>query len=207
MINNKEQREITRVRLRLLDLFKSFFHGEPDAEKMSRWRGTFHALTKERVNSSFDAGAKDIESCLHRKNLEELQEEYYKLFTDPFTDKGLQTVASFYLSGRSHGKTLVDLRSLLIEAKLERAGDVVETEDSLVVMLDIYARLIEGEDDDEKALKLQSEVLHTYLIPFSSNISQAADDNEFADFYRACCRFLCGYLEMEGELVGAVQQN
>ncbi len=200
-MKDMEEREVKKVRLRLLDLLKSFFVEEPDAEKMSRWRGTFRALVKEQVNPAFDQGAHDILDFLQTKSLEELQEEYYKLFTDPFTDKGLQTTASFYLDGRPQGKSLVDLRSLLMEIGLAKQEGTKETEDSLVVMLDIYSRLIE---EDGFSQKLQEELLQKYLVPFSTKLSQACGENQFADFYRGCCAFLCGYLDMEKELTGSV---
>lgn len=201
-----EEKEIRRIRLRLIDLVKSFFLGEPDAEKMSRWRGTFSALARESVNPVFDQGVRDILDFLQEKNLEELQNEYYKLFTDPFTDKGLCTVASFYLDGRTHDKTLVNLRGFLREQQIIKSDGVVETEDSLTVMLDILTRLIEEEEKQEKGVsqKSQEELLDSYLIPFSEKLKEACEKNQFADFYKACCRFFCGYLELEKGLTGTV---
>jgi TorA maturation chaperone TorD len=203
---NMEEKEIRRVRLRLIDLVKSFFLGEPDAEKMSRWRGTFSALASESVNPMFDQAVRDILSCLQEKNLEELQNEYYKLFTDPFTDKGLCTAASFYLDGRTHDKTLVNLRTFLCEHQIVKSDGVIETEDSVTVMLDILTRLIEEEEKVEKGAsqKAQEELLDIYLLPFSERLKEACEKNEFADFYKVGCRFFCGYLELEKGLTGTV---
>ena len=205
-MSDREDREIKKVRLRLLDLLKSFFYGEPDAEKMSRWRGTFSALTKESVNPIFDKSALDILTYLEENSLETLQKEYYKLFTDPFTDKGLSTSASQYLDGRTHGQTLVKLRSLLTEIGVVKNQNVIETEDSLVVLLDIYHRLIEEEDNliDGATQKHLDELLNTYLLPFSTKLSVESRANEFACFYKACVQFFCGYLAMEKELTGTV---
>ncbi|MDJ0623582.1 MAG: molecular chaperone TorD family protein, partial [Desulfocapsaceae bacterium] len=185
---------------------KSFFQGEPDAEKMSRWRGTFSALARESVNPLFDEGVHDILAYLQKSSLEDLQHEYYKLFTDPFTDMGLPTTASYYLDGRNHDKTLVNLRSFLMEVEIARNEGVTETEDSLTVMLDIMTRLIEREDQQNKEAmqKAQEELLSKYLFPFSAGISEAAENNEFASFYRTCFRFFRGYLELEKGLTGSV---
>lgn len=201
-----EEKEIRRIRLRLIDLVKSFFLGEPDAEKMSRWRGTFSALSRESVNPEFDLAVHDILIFLQEKNLEELQNEYYKLFVDPFTDKGLCTLASFYLDGRTHDKTLVNLRTFLHEQQIIKTDGVVETEDSVTVMLDILTRLIEEEEGQEKRMssKAQEELLDKYLVPFSEKLKEACEKNEFADFYKACCRFFCGYMELEKGLIGTV---
>lgn len=195
------EKEVIKVRLRLVDLVKSFFVSQPDAEKLSRWRGTFNALAAESVSAEFDRRVAAIRSCLQHKSLEELQEEYYKLFTDPFTDKGLQTSASYYLNGRSHGKTLVDIRTLLMEAGIERNAGTVDTEDSLVVMLDIYARLVE-EEGAGGGVHHQEQLLKKFMLPFAERLLESAQANQFADFYTLCCHFFRCYLEMEKELMG-----
>jgi TorA maturation chaperone TorD len=205
MINMEEQ-EIRRIRLRLIDLVKSFFSDEPDAEKISRWRGTFSALSRENVNPMFDQAVHDILMSLKVKNLEELQNEYYKLFTDPFTDKGLCTSASFYLDGRTHGATLINIRTFLRHQQIVKNNGVMETEDSLPVMLDILIRLIEEEEKMEtgNSLKPQEELLDMYLLPFSAKLKKACEENEFADFYKGCCLFFCGCLELEKGLTETV---
>ncbi len=201
----QEEKHIRLARLRLIDLLKSLYMGEPDAVKLSRWRGTFTALMKERVNDQFDAAVRQLAEYLEKKSLEDLQQEYYKLFTDPFTDSGLSTSASQYLDGRSHGKTLVELRDMLGEIELQKNGGVTETEDSLVVMFDIYAHLIEEESvDGGRAIKFQEELLEKYLIPFAGRFSKACEKNQFADFYQACSGLTCSYLDMEKEFRGTV---
>lgn len=103
-------KEVFRVRLRFVDLIKSFFQAEPDAENMSRWRGTFAALAKEQVNPIFDGAVQDICRMLNEKNLIDIQNEYYELFTNPFSKNQINIMASYYLDGRSFGQTLVSLR-------------------------------------------------------------------------------------------------
>jgi len=201
-----QDKEIRKVRLRLIDLIKSFFVGEPDAEKMSRWRGTFSAMMKETVNPLFDQSVRDIHQYLENHSLSELQDEYYNLFVDPFAGKQISTDASFYLDGRSHGKTLVALRTFLAELGIEKMENVIETEDSLVVMLDVMSRLIDEEQNSEAhdALRMQGELLEKYLIPLANSLQEACGKNESAAFYQACCRFFKGYLELEKGLNGAV---
>ena len=201
-----EEKEIRRVRLRLLDLLKSFFQEEPDAERMSRWRGTFSALTRESVNPLFDQGVRDILTYLQERTLEDLQQEHYKLFTDPFTDLGLPIAASYYLDGRTHEKTLVNLRSFLKKIEIARNERVTAPEDSLTVLLDIMTRLIERENQQDKEViqAAQEELLTKYLSPFSAGLSEAAEKNKFAEFYLACFQFFRGYLELEKGLTGIV---
>lgn len=194
-----EEREVTKVRLRLLDVVKSFFLSEPDAEKMSRWRGTFATLTKEKINPVFDKSVEEIVLLLEKISLEELQDEFYHLFVDPFSEQPVSTSASYYLDGRSYGPTLVNIRSFLTQVNLEKNEDVRETEDSLVVMLDIMARLIEEEKniESERARDLQGQLLAHFLVPLAEKLAEVCMINDSAKFYRACVSFFNGYLELE----------
>jgi len=193
------ERELFRVRLRLLDLLKSFFAREPDAEKMARWRGVFAALAREQVNPVLDSAVRECLHLLNTRGLDDLQGEYYRLFTDPFTENQVHTTASWYLDGHSFGQTLVSLRAFLAEARIAKAADVMDAEDSLVVMLDFLMSLIEEEKEDGSARvrQFQYQLLEHYLVPFLIKFRQAVEENEDAPFYGACSRFLCGYLDLE----------
>lgn len=203
MMMEAQERELVLIRLRLLDLMKSFFQSQPDAEKLSRWRGMFSALGKEQVNPLFDAAVRELNQLLKKKNLVDLEKEYYDLFIDPFSETQVNTMASWYLDGRSFGETLVSLRGLLIEAGLERMEGVVDSEDSLVMMLDIFASLVEEEKQNatEQNREFQVRLLTEYLEPFSKAFEEAVGKVETADFYRTCCKLLNGYLDLEKGLV------
>ncbi len=203
------ERDLFRVRLRFLDLSKSFFQGEPDAEKISRWRGTFSALAQEQVNPGFDSVVKELSTALSSKNLKELKEEYYKLFVDPFDGAPVNTCASFYFDGRSFGQSLVEIRDLLHEAGIQKAESVTEPEDSLVVMLDSFASLIEEEKTNggDSVKQLQIRLLTEFLYPFSNKFCEALAKNMEIDFFAVCGRFLHEYMELERCLLleGSVQ--
>jgi TorA maturation chaperone TorD len=196
------ERDLFRVRLRFLDLIKSFFAAEPDSEMMSRWRGTFSALALEQVSPRFDNGVKKIARALSDKTLKELQEEYYTLFINPFDDGLVETTASYYLNGRSYDLALVDIRTLMHEAGVQKDEGVSLPEDSLVVMLDTFASLVEEEKSGggEKIKKLQGRLLEEFLEPFTEKFTATLQNNEHADFYYLCCLILGGYLDLEKSL-------
>lgn len=195
------EKELSRVRLRFIDLIKSFFFTEPEAEKMSRWRGIFASLDGEHINLQFDAAVTECVQHLNDKNLKDLEDEYYALFTDPFTEEHVATSASFYIDGRHHGQTLADFRGLLAEAGLAKDKDVVETEDSLVIMLDSLARLIEEEDSKDCARAYQTQLITKYLEPLVDDICKVLDAHNDASFYASCGKFLKGYLDLERGLI------
>lgn len=202
-MNDISEKELFQVRLRFIDLLKSFFQEEPDAEKMSRWRGIFSALAEEQINPLFDTAVREFCTLLNTRSLADIKEEYYQLFINPFGDSQVNTLASYYLDGRSFGETLVELRGMFGEAGLERVEGVVDSEDSVVMMLDIFATLIDEEkkSGSEPSRQLQVRLLTEFLEPFAVKFSEAVDRSEKAEFYKSCCRLLRGYLDLEKGLV------
>ena len=205
-MNEMNDSELVRIRLRFIDLVKSFFVEEPDAEKMSRWRGTFSALSREQISPRFDSAVKEISRALAVKTLEELQGEYYQLFTDPFEGAQIASNASYYFDGRSYGQALVAMRDLMKDAGLVKVEEVSEPEDSLVVMLDTFASLVEEEKKEStaKVKELQARLLEEFLEPFAEKFTAKLKENKQCDFYYLCCRVLGGYLDLEKSLVVSV---
>lgn len=194
-VNDKE---LARIRLRFIDLCKSFFLEQPDAEKLGRWRGIISALGNENINPGFDKAVRQMEVLLSRKNLHDLQQEYYRLFVDPFNKWLVHTSASFYEDGHAFGPTLVRYRDFLGRAGLRLQEDVHEADDSLVLLLDALASLIDREQKNpENSRNLEAELIHGYLLSLSRKFSKSLQENPEADFYRACSELLCRYIDME----------
>lgn len=199
-------RDLILVRLRFLDLLKSFFVEEPDAERMSRWRGIFAALAKERINRQLDDVIEKLAENLNKKDLQDLKDEYYTLFTDPYSRQLLPLNAAYYLDGKSFGPSLVDYRELLKEARLIKDRSITDPEDSLPLMLDTLIALIEEEKQGagEQTRDLQKQLLDQFLIPTTAKLFTAANNNSEADFYCSCIEFLKAYLDLEEGLVESV---
>ena len=197
-------RDIDRIRLRLIDLVKSFFLEEPDAEKMSRWRGIFVALSKEQISTGLDNAVTELGALLDSRPLAEIQEEYYVLFANPFSDHPVNMSASFYIDGRSYGQTLADFRGVLREAGVSKLSEVNDAEDTLAVMLDCLASLIQHDDEGSQSENYQAVLVNTYLAPLADNLIGALKKNEAALFYEACGRFLQGYVDLEKGLFEVV---
>ncbi|MFW2368789.1 MAG: TorD/DmsD family molecular chaperone, partial [Desulforhopalus sp.] len=166
-------REITKIRLRLIDLIKSFFIGKPDAELLSRWRGTFSALSKEQISPLLDKAVRDVSRQLGEKSLETIQDEYYSLFVDPFGEHHVNLVASHYFDGRNYGETLVSIRDVFLASKVVKDEEVKEPEDSLVIMFDLLGTLIDMEKDGEQTTIAQQQIIGDYLVPFVEKLRPA----------------------------------
>ena len=195
-------RELGRIRLRFLDLIKSFFIDEPDAERMSRWRGIVSALAGDVINPAFDQAVRRLGELLEEKTLKEIQDEYYHLFIDPTSEDQINTVMSYYVDGRSFGPSLVDYRDFLQRAGIVKDESVKEPEDSLVLMLDALATLIEEQTKKERDTALyQATLLHRFLDPLCQGFTGALQATGKAPFYTACGDFLRGYLILEKGLL------
>lgn len=189
--------EITRIRLRLIDMIKSFFINKPDAELLSRWRGTFSALSKEQISPIMDNSVRHLNEQLSIKKLEDIQDEFYALFVDPFGDNHFNLYASHYFDGRNYGETLISIRQLFVDSSITKEVDVVDPEDSLPIMIDMLGTLIELEKDGTDTATYQQKLVLSFLIPFVDKLKTEVDTNGSADFYRAAIEFVSGYLDLE----------
>ena len=201
MMQELSNRELNRVRLRFLDLGKSFFTTEPDAEIMGRWRGIVTALGQESISPSMDQSVRLLAQMLAEMNLDQIREEYYTLFTDPFSDYQVDMAASCYIDGRRYGQTLVEFREFLKQADIGKFLDITESEDSLVIMLDVMVTLIEENEKQARENKaLQEMLLHTFLLPMTTLLNTRLHENPVARFYAGCSDFLAAYLDLEKAL-------
>ena len=81
--------------------------------------------------------------------------------------------------------------------------DIDEPEDSLLLMLDALATLVEAEKTGTPTGEMQKRLLNGFLLPTARSMLNAACDNQRADFYQVVLTFLVAYLEMEEELVNS----
>ena len=191
------EREILIIRLRLIDLIKSFFIDKPDAELLSRWRGTFSALSKEQISPLLDKAVRDLSLQLNDKSLEAIQDEYYTLFVDPFGEQLINLMASHYFDGRNYGETLVQIREIFSATQVVKDSEVKESEDSLVVMFDMLGTLIAMEKTGEQTAGAQQQLVVDYLVPFLDKLGPVVGANSAADFYETVVQFIIAYLDLE----------
>ncbi|MCK5068919.1 MAG: molecular chaperone TorD family protein [Desulfocapsa sp.] len=198
METDLSDRDLQRIRLRFLDLLKSFFQDEPDADRLSRWRGIFAALDKERIDDRLDTAILQLGETLAAKSLQEIKDEHYKLFVDPYSKQLLPLNAAYYIDGKSFGPSLADLREILKQGQLVKDDAITEPEDSLPIMLDALITLInEDKKGSMETRHLQDQLLLQFLIPTTEQISKKISTNPEAKFYQKCTDFLDAYLKLE----------
>ena len=193
-----EDKELARIRMRFIDLFKSFFIDKPDADKLGRWRGIISALIEENIDPAFDQAVRTMDDLLAKNNLSDLRQEHYQLFVDPFNEHLVHTSASFYRDGHAFGPTLIRYRVFLQEAGIKLHENVHEPDDSLVLILDTLATLIEREKVNiQESRNHQAILVNQFLLPLGLNFSAGLRENPEAVFYKACSELLCRYIDLE----------
>ena len=201
-MNELTNRELNRVRLRFFDLGKSFFAAQPDAEIMGRWRGIITAIEKEAISPAIDQAVRHLSQMLAEMNLEEIQLEYYTLFDDPFSKQSVDVAASCHIDGRRYGQTLIQFRDFLKQADIGKFNDITESEDSLVLMLDVMVTLIEeSRKYGQVNGGLQETLLVKFLLPLCTLLRDELQENSTARFYSGCADFLAAYIELEKSLL------
>ena len=195
-------RDLCRIRLRFLDLLKSFFQDEPDADRLSRWRGIFAALDKENINQSLDGAIHELGEALATRSVQEIRDEHYALFVDPYSKRLLPLNAAYYIDGKSFGPSLADFRDILKQAQLIKDPRFTDPEDSLPIMLDALITMINEEQKGSmETRQMQDQLLEQFLIPTTKQIAKRISEDEEALFYRKCLSFLDAYLELEQGLL------
>jgi TorA maturation chaperone TorD len=189
------ERELGRVRTRLYDLGKSFFAAAPDAEILGRWRGIVTALERESISPAMDEAVENLSRLLGEMNLQQIRDEFYELFINPYSEHSVNLTGSAQLNGKPYGETLVAYREFLKEAEIGKRADIPESEDSLVLMLDAMITLVEQDN-----APMQEKLLNEFLLPACSSLTAHLHNNPAARFYTTCAEFLQAYLELEKSL-------
>lgn len=195
-------RDLSRIRLRFLDLLKSFFQDQPDAELLSRWRGIFAALDSQHITKNLDKATHELGELLSSMTLKQIKEEHYTLFVNPYSKQLLPLTAAYYIDGKSFGPSLAKYRDILKEGQVIKESKFTDSEDSLPIMLDVLIALIQEEKQGDVATRhLQDQLLQEFLIPTVKAISTEIGDTSDIKFYVKCITFLLAYLELEQELL------
>ncbi len=190
------EKEISQARLTLYGLIKSFFEAPPDINKINAWEEILRQLKENTGFSSLDLSVTDLLASLKKTSLNEIQDEYYELFENPFSSNKVQLCASFYIDGRLLGQSLVKLRQLLYNLNLGRSKNFTETEDSFVFLLDTMMYLIQKGSAD-KWFFAQKELFNVYLFPCAKGIAGEIGKLSGFPVYKSVSGFVDSYFLLE----------
>ncbi len=189
---------IRQVRGFFYDLVKSFFWEEPNLEKIDRWREIIKPLDTEAPSLVLAEAARQLSLALVEIDLPTIKNEYYDFFVNPFSHQPISWTVSASINGRNFGPKLVEIRQLMAEQGLVKDDEFKEPEDSLPVLLDLMARLIEMEDDlGDSAVAAQQYILQEFLLPLTTHIHQQLKAGNSGGFYSLCAEFMQAWLKLD----------
>ncbi len=195
---SRENTAIRQVRGFFYDLNKSFFLAEPDPEKVSHWHKIVDSLNAEAPSLELAEAARQLSLALAELDFATIKDEYYELFFNPFSPRLVNWTVSVSVNGRNFGPKLVEIRQLMLEQGLEKEDEFKEPEDSLPVLLDLMARLIELEYDlGAGAVAAQQQILEKFLLPLTAHMERQLQADNNARFYPFCTDFLKAWLKFD----------
>lgn len=198
---NDLNRDIIKTRLRFLDLIKSFLFEPPDAERLSRWRGTFFALSGTLGTTRLDAAIQTLAQRLENDRLTELQADYEHLFSPGSGFQALTLNADKEVAEEVFPNPDESLRTFFAEAGLEPADA------SALTLLDAQISLIKSEKAGYPTAPWQARLVSAFLVPFFERFVLSLHSRRRASFYYDCCVFSLAYLEVEQALFSHQELN
>lgn len=195
---------MTKVRLRFIDLIKSFFLTPPDADLMSRWRGVFNALAAERYTVPLDLSIASILSHLTNARLKDLQDEYHLLFSNSKrsdTSKTSIHKAPLHYDEGIFASSTAGFELFLSGIGITRVQPCTGADNTLVLLLDILYTLIQSERENSLTEPCQAQLIDEFLMPLIGKLCQVAARTREAVFYRECLNFSRSYIDIERTLL------
>ncbi len=188
-----ENIEVNSVRLFFYEIIKNAFYKEPDEKFFGVIKDFIDNLKK---NNDFDSEnlnfiLNSFDTVFERLDFDDIKEEYYALFIDPFSENLVNKNASHYFENKNYGKTLAEIREFIWNLKTEKDESFKEPEDSVSFVSDFMMYLISIEETED-TINYQREFFKDIIEPLYSSISETLKANSKAVFY-ACIALLMDY--------------
>lgn len=189
-----ESEELARAEV--YGLLASLFYAAPGPELYEQLRV---AVTEAPSAGGFLEGSwSELVAASRRLSQAQIEAEYVALFGGVGKPE-IFLYGSWFLAGYLNQKPLADLRTDLAELGLERAAEVLETEDHIASLCEVMRYLIAGEDLAVSNLARQQRFFNDHLRPWVEALCDAVIAHPQADFYRALAGFGCDFFAVESQ--------
>lgn len=173
--------QIKQSRTFFYNLIKETFIKEPDKlyfDMMKELVTSLKNLGEEFDDLAFVTDA--FGEIFQNYTLDDLKDEYNRVFVDPFNDNLLNLTASYYIHGKNLGKTLAEIREFIWNMNLVKDEKIFHSEDSVGFLCDVMSYLIEN-----ACTQTQTTFFERFIEPFFSRFAKALKENELSNYY-AC---------------------
>lgn len=142
-----------------------------------------------------DAWSEVVAACKTAQQ-ESVREEYEQLFIGVGKPE-VMLYGSYYLAGFLMEKPLAELRTDLAKLGLQRADDVVESEDHLASLCEVMRYLIASDDVVHANLITQRQFFTTHMQGWVLDCCKALEESPNAAFYKPVARLARIFFEVE----------
>ena len=189
-----DREEIARAEV--YGLLASLFYAAPSSDLYEQLRV---AVTEAPAAGAFlETSWGAVVAASRRLTLAQVSDEHVALFGGVGKPE-IFLHGSWFIAGMLNEKPLVDLRDDLAALGLERAPDVLETEDHIASLCEVMRYLIAGDDAGVSNLAAQRRFFDAHLRPWVERLCDTIAAHPAADFYRALAGFARDFFAVEAQ--------
>jgi TorA maturation chaperone TorD len=179
------------ARAELYSVLATFLYAPPTQDLLDRV-----ASIQTEESSVLHSAWADLALACKSARQEAVREEYEELFIGVGKPE-VMLYGSYYLSGFLMEKPLAELRSDLAKLGIERAEQIVESEDHIATLCEVMRYLIESDDVVNAGLHQQKAFFATHMQPWAIDCCNAIESSRHADFYKSVARLARVFFEVE----------
>ena len=138
----------------------------------------------------------DVVAACKTVKQEAVREEYEQLFVGVGKPE-VMLYGSYYLSGFLMEKPLAELRTDLMQLGLQRADQVVESEDHLATLCEVMRYLIASDDVVNANLTAQKKFFNDHMQAWVLDCCAAIEASTNSKFYKLVARLARQFFEVE----------
>jgi len=179
------------ARADLYSVLATFFYAPPSQDLLDRV-----ASVQADGGTVLHSAWADFALACKNAQQEAVREEYEEMFIGVGKPE-VMLYGSYYLSGFLMEKPLADLRSDLAKLGIERAEEVVESEDHIATLCEVMRYLITSDDVVNAGLHQQKAFFAAHMQPWVVDCCNAVEASRHADFYKSVARLARAFFEVE----------
>lgn len=194
-LSKEEQISIKNARILYYDFFYGFFVFEVLGDRAKVAKKQINILKQSSLNEVVEADFLLLENEINQNGMENIKEEFSRLFALPFGGKQVGMHLSHYYEGCVGGGSLLKMRGIVKKSDIRvNSKEFKETEEHLGFLFGFMRYLVENDDET-----LAKEVF-LYVNQAFFQLVKEINEREDSKYYLALARILESFLKFEEEI-------
>ncbi|MCI2236175.1 MAG: molecular chaperone TorD family protein [Helicobacter sp.] len=194
-LSKEEQISIKNARILYYDFFYGFFVFEVLGDRAKVAKKQINILKQSSLNEVVEADFLLLENEINQNGMENIKEEFSRLFALPFGGKQVGMHLSHYYEGCVGGDSLLKMRGIVKKSDIRvNSKEFKETEEHLGFLFGFMRYLVENDDET-----LAKEVF-LYVNQAFFQLVKEINEREDSKYYLALARILESFLKFEEEI-------